>query len=476
MDCEQNDQAPLLRQALTIRAEGARELGKPEPGLTIEQMESAGMSPSQMLQSVGADIDELRTALEERSEAFDAQLEAASKAHREAMPEPGADLDEAPPDDGPPPEGLALGETLPYQRLSDVPIRKPRWLWELRIPRGQATILEGDPGVGKSTVVCSIVALATTGRPWPGEGDDTPPRAPMTVLWLTAEDSPSETIRPRIEANGGDVSRVFVSTRIPRLIDRNGDTSVLATEMLRATIRATGATLVVLDPGTLLVADANSEAIVRPALEVLFNLGQELDATFIWIRHFTKATDKVRAGVQAQHLGGGSIGITAGVRSVLQVHLDREREAGGNPYHRVLVQAKSNLGPRAASVYFRYRSVELEGEIQSFAVEWDSEDPDCVVEDVLRANSAAAKKKGGGKARTEERLLAAFQRRSSLPSSAVAQILHDCGVTSALAKGPGRWSGWKQFCDAYRVATTGAGRLTTYTMLAHADFEEGGDA
>jgi hypothetical protein len=470
VDCEKDDQAQLLQQALELRRQAAEQLGKPEPGFTIEQMASAGMTPSQMLLSVAADVEELRSALEARSDAFDAQLEAASKAHREAMPEPGSDEEE----DGPPPEGIALGETLPYQRLSDVPIRKPRWLWELRIPRAQATILEGDPGVGKSTVVCSIVALATTGKPWPGEGADTPLREPMNVLWLTAEDSPSETIRPRIEANGGDSTRVFVSTRIPRLVDRNGDVSVLATEMLRATVKATGATLVVLDPGTLLVADANSEAIVRPALEVLFNLGQELDATFIWIRHFTKQSDKVRAGTQAQHLGGGSIGLTAGVRSVLQVHFDREREAAGSPFHRVLVQAKSNLGPYAASVYFRYRSVELAEEIQSFAVEWDSEDPDCVVEDVLRANSAAAKKKGNRKARVEERLLAAFQRRSSLPSSAVAQILHDCGVTSALEKGPGRWSGWKQFCEAYRVATTGAGRLTTYTMLAHADFESDG--
>jgi len=161
----------------------------------------------------------------------------------------------------------------------------------------------------------------------------------------------------------------------------------------------------------------------------------------------------------------------AGVRSVLQVHQDKEREDAGNPFCRLLGKAKGNLGPRAATVYFRYEPVQLTEDISSYRVAWDLEEPDRPVEDVLRGNRAAAKGRGGSKAKVEEKLLEAFQRTPRQSARVVADILVGAGISSAAEKGPGQWRGWKEFCTAYNVVADRRGRETTYTMLTHAEFQ-----
>ena len=98
-------------------------------------------------------------------------------------------------------------------RLSDVPAEPIDWLWPGRIPRGKPTLAIGDPDVGKSLMSLDVASRITRGDPWPVGGGD----APLgNVVLLTAEDGIADTVRPRIDALGGDPERVFVFQAIRR--------------------------------------------------------------------------------------------------------------------------------------------------------------------------------------------------------------------------------------------------------------------
>jgi len=94
----------------------------------------------------------------------------------------------------------------PGVKLSGVKTQQIDWLWQRRIPLGKITILDGDPGMGKSLLAINIAACISTGRPMP---DDTPGRQGSIIL-IAPEDSAEDTIKPRMEAAGGDPSKVFL--------------------------------------------------------------------------------------------------------------------------------------------------------------------------------------------------------------------------------------------------------------------------
>src|SRR5581483_7404902 len=97
--------------------------------------------------------------------------------------------------------------TLSTRRLSEIEARPVRWLWPGRVARGKLTIVAGDPGLGKSQISASIAAVVTTGGTWPVGGE----RCECgDVVFLTAEDDPADTLRPRLEAAGAEVTRVHV--------------------------------------------------------------------------------------------------------------------------------------------------------------------------------------------------------------------------------------------------------------------------
>lgn len=93
-------------------------------------------------------------------------------------------------------------------RVVDVEPESVRWLWSSRVPRGKLTVLDGDPGLGKSTIMLDIGARVSTGSPMP-DGDRSLDGAAGVVL-LTAEDGIADTIRPRLEAAHADLDRVSV--------------------------------------------------------------------------------------------------------------------------------------------------------------------------------------------------------------------------------------------------------------------------
>jgi AAA domain len=88
--------------------------------------------------------------------------------------------------------------------LSDIKSEQLHWLWEKRIPRGRLTILDGDPGLGKSLLTLDLAARITTGSPMP----DGTPGVKGSVILIAPEDGVADTIKPRVEAAGGDPSRI----------------------------------------------------------------------------------------------------------------------------------------------------------------------------------------------------------------------------------------------------------------------------
>src|SRR5438445_1224484 len=100
-----------------------------------------------------------------------------------------------------------LTRTLVTCPLSDVPPEAVSWLWPGRIPFGKLTMLDGDPGLGKSLVTLDLAARVSTGRPMPGETNAA--GGPAAVVILTAEDGLGDTVRPRLDALGAKVSMIY---------------------------------------------------------------------------------------------------------------------------------------------------------------------------------------------------------------------------------------------------------------------------
>lgn len=96
-------------------------------------------------------------------------------------------------------------------RASDIEPKEIEWLWYPFIPCGKVTLLQGDPGDGKSTFILTIAALLTKGEPLPFTEPDEQ-HSPINVIYQTTEDDADDTIVPRFIKAGGDRDRlIFIS-------------------------------------------------------------------------------------------------------------------------------------------------------------------------------------------------------------------------------------------------------------------------
>lgn len=211
-------------------------------------------------------------------------------------------------------------------RLADVQPEEVRWLWHPYIPLGKLTLLQGDPGVGKSWVSLSLATAVSLGRGFPGAGE-TPSG---NVLLLTAEDDLEDTVRPRLDTMGADSARVF-STQGPLTFDEDG------IGKLAQQISEIKPLLVIVDPiqayaGGIDFHKANE---VRTILAALAALAAKHGCAILLVCHLTKgARDK------AIYRGIGSIDFMAACRSALLAGLDPD-----DKNKRAVVHIKSNLAP-----------------------------------------------------------------------------------------------------------------------------------
>ncbi len=220
--------------------------------------------------------------------------------------------------------------------MSDVATTEVKWLWPPYIPRGKITIIQGDPGDGKTTFVLTLIALLTTGAPLPGcEGG----AEPISVLYQTAEDGLADTIKPRLEQNDADCSRVMV-------IDDSQSELTLDDDRLIAAIEECGAQLLVFDPlqaylgaGT----DMHRANEVRSILKRLHTVAEQTGCAVVLIGHMNKMQ-----GAKHNYRLLGSVDFTAAVRSVLVVG-----RVKNDATMRIAAHSKSNLAPEGRSIQFR---------------------------------------------------------------------------------------------------------------------------
>jgi putative DNA primase/helicase len=240
-------------------------------------------------------------------------------------------------------------------RLSDVQPEAVEWLWPGRYARGKITLIDGDPGQGKSVLTTDTAARVTTGKDWP---DGQPCRIRGSVLLLGAEDGLADTVRPRLDAAGADTDQVYALPLVGNSPNEHQPSIPDDIDAIEAALVATGAVLLVVDPlMAYLDGKVNSyrDQDVRRALAPLAAMAERLKVADVVIRHLNKSS-----GGPAIYRGGGSIGLAGAARIVLAVGADPEDES-----RRILAPVKANLS--APSPSLAYRLVEASGTVR---VDW----------------------------------------------------------------------------------------------------------
>lgn len=219
---------------------------------------------------------------------------------------------------------------------SQVRARRVEWLWYPYIPYGKLTIIQGDPGEGKSTLILNVAALLSKGKPMP---DGTSTATPQTIIYQCAEDSAADTIKPRLISADADCDRIA-------FIVEEEETLTLTDERIEKTIKDTGAKLFILDPIQAFIppdSDMLSATKMRGTMRKLANIAEKYQCAIVLIGHMNKA-----AAGKNMYRGLGSIDIAAIARSILMVARDE-----ANPQVRYVFPVKSSLAPEGSAIGFR---------------------------------------------------------------------------------------------------------------------------
>ena len=233
--------------------------------------------------------------------------------------------------------------SLVGRTLGTVQMRAIDWLWTGWIPKGYITLLAGETGAGKSTVLADVTARVTTGAPWPGEYE---PRQPGRVLWLGSEDSIEEMTAPRLVACGGNLNHVIEIQGVTQQGKRNtfsmqDDLGEIRRWLAAARDEGFPFAMLVIDPVTsylpgqkLRKVDLNDAGQLRTVLEPWLVLAQEHNIAIVCVTHFAKDTTR-----SMLHRVLGSAAFTQTCRSLMAI-VSRDDDG---PHAKAMVQVKVNL-------------------------------------------------------------------------------------------------------------------------------------
>jgi hypothetical protein len=276
------------------------------------------------------------------------------------------------------------------QCLAHVEPAAIKWLWPGRVPLGRITLLVGRPGEGKSFLTTYMAARVSTGSPWP-DGSECPDGS---VILISAEDDPSDTIRPRLDAHYADVRRVHLLSMVRR-IESDGrcyeqmftlaDLPALETALKTLS----DCRLVVVDPiGSFLGGrtDAHRDNEVRAVLAPVVKLAEKYGPAVLIVAHRRKASGNI-----ADDLALGSRAFTGIARSVW--HLTHD---GNDEDRRLLLPGKNNLAPKGTGLAFIICG-------QPPAISWEREPVAMSADDALSVENGDEKKKPGPKPETRDR-------------------------------------------------------------------------
>ena len=225
-------------------------------------------------------------------------------------------------------------ETVKIIRMSDVELTPVEWLWKPYLPFGKLSVLQGNPGEGKTYFAMHLAAACTNGKLLPNMER----MEPFNVIYQTAEDGLGDTVKPRLIEAGADLDRVLV-------IDDSDVQLTLSDERIEKAIIENNARLVIIDPIQAYLGadvDMNRANEVRPIFMRLGQVAQRTGCAILLIGHLNKA-----AGMQSLQRGLGSIDIAAAVRSVMFIGKLKH-----DPSMRILTHEKSSLAPPGASLAF----------------------------------------------------------------------------------------------------------------------------
>lgn len=264
-------------------------------------------------------------------------------------------------------------------RITPKPVE---WLWRGWIAKGFLTIIAGETGAGKSTILSDLVGRETTGRAWPGESE---PRQPGQVLWLGSEDPLQEVTVPRLMASRTRMEHVnFIVTSS----QRGNLTSVSLQEDLGSMMEALEAareqnepiSLIVIDPVTsylsgkvLRKVDMNDAGQIRTVLEPWSKLASLYNVAIVCVTHFAKDTNR---SMLNRVLGSGAFSALS--RAVIAITTLPEEAQEGNPYAKAMFLVKNNLPeqPEGAWRFCTMKTTVFDHAncpISATKIDWDTE-------------------------------------------------------------------------------------------------------
>lgn len=228
-----------------------------------------------------------------------------------------------------------IGQNLSLRYYSTVTAQKVEWLWFPYIPYGKITVIQGDPGDGKTTFALSIASLLSIGGLMP---DTLGPISREKILYQSAEDGAEDTLKPRLVSAGADCTQVA-------FIDDSENQLTLDSPRLESAIVEAGARMLVLDPLQAYLGESgeiNRAEGIRPMLKKLAAIAERTKCAIVMIGHMNKAV-----GTKGLYRGLGSIDIAAAARSILLIGRIRD-----NHSIRVMAHLKSSLAEEGPSIAF----------------------------------------------------------------------------------------------------------------------------
>ena len=213
--------------------------------------------------------------------------------------------------------------------------REVSWLWYPYIPFGKVTIVQGDPGEGKSTFVLNLAAMLTRGGALPYSESE---HQPMNVIYQNTEDDAEDTVIPRFIKADGDLNRIF-------FIDEKDKALTFSDNRIAETIRRTNAKLIIFDPLTSYIGEdisINLANEVRSRMNYLIDVAKETGCAIVIVGHMNKMS-----GAKAMYRSLGSIDVVGSARSCLLIGTSAE-----NPDNRIMAVQKSNLAPKGKAIEF----------------------------------------------------------------------------------------------------------------------------
>ena len=226
-------------------------------------------------------------------------------------------------------------ELVPMLCYEDIEQTSVEWLWFPYIPFGKLTIIQGNPGEGKTYFAMMLTAACTNRKLFPNMEDI----EPFNVIYQTAEDGMGDTIKPRLIEAGADLSRVMV-------IDDTEEALTLSDDRIEKAVRQNRVRLVIIDPVQAFIGadvDMNRANEVRPVFRKLGMIAEKTGCAIVLIGHLNKSS-----GTQSTYRGLGSIDIMAAVRSLIFIGKVRK-----DPTTRVLIHEKSSLAPPGETMAFK---------------------------------------------------------------------------------------------------------------------------